>query len=563
MRAETPLPLALLLLAFAARSQDPLQTRLEGVVVDPLHEPVQNAEVVVELDGVAVATTRSDGSGAFLFPKVPAQFVVVRATTDAPDIGAESIDLWGERRGFVTVRTGPARRVGGVVRDDAGNPVPGAWVLASPTPWQRTSSHCTAQADGEGRYELTHVAMGSVNLRAWCDRADTGTFEGRLMDSSDETLDCELPRDEDDWQSYRLDGATPERVALAELRMLAFSAGSPVPLPPALARPRAGEPGRWELRGWARADATAAFVVLDGAIMWPPAHWVEGGLGASTRRFVLGDPECRVTGRLTDAAGKPVAGCALLLQPFGEFVIVNAYRRVAVTAADGSFTVQSPVVAGHKLAIRSMSAGTVLAGNDSNPVWFVGDQEVGKEWRLWAAPADAVRLDVTRDDGTPAPGTYVAVSVRDDHGRERQLGVGVSRLDGSVDIDCLTLPTPVELRLAMNGPEGDGVFDTKIARRGDIRLGKFRLEPPSELRGRVVDAAGAPVAGAPIVIQRVWPPVFQQPIHGVACDRDGNFVIRGLKGGDYTFVLAGPKQPPVFQYHVDAGATTEVELTLR
>ena len=84
--------------------------RLEGQVVDALHQPVANAQVVAELDGEEVARTHSDASGTFVFAKVPQQFVVVRTKSGAPVPGArvwiDSHESWRDRKPLVTDREG-------------------------------------------------------------------------------------------------------------------------------------------------------------------------------------------------------------------------------------------------------------------------------------------------------------------------------------------------------------------------------------------------------------------------------------------------------------------------
>lgn len=554
-------PLASLLLVFAAPAQDPLiRSRLEGRVVDPLHEPVPNAEVVIEHDGIVVATTRSDGDGAFVFPRVPAQFVTVRATTEAPDIGAALVDLWGEGRGFVLVRTGPARRLTGVVRDDRGDPIAGAWVGASPlASMPRSLSHCSGRTDAEGRYELTHVAMGEVQVRAWTAVNDSDAFDGVADGAGDAELDCTVAAGQADWWTFVLENADAEQLARAELRLMAFHSGRHVPLPPELARPRPAEPGRWEVRGWNRADSVHAWVVLDGATMWPGQHVIARGAGTTKRRFRVGDDESRIRGVLRRPDGGPAAGVAILAQPLSGVAGINTQRRAAVSGEDGAFTLQSPVAPAARFAMRSMSPATVLAGNDPNPVWFVANHDPEEHWRLDTRPACSVRFRLEDAAGNPGRGVHATLSVVEGAG-ERVIGTGVTGLDGTARIGCLGLALPARLRVSAFGPDGLGSFEIAAPAGFDVDVGRLRLGPSASLRVVLSDPEGVPLAGARIQIYAL--DHRRQSPFPLTSDRDGRFLVRGLVPGRYRVSVHGGRRWHHEILAVNAGDRAELDITV-
>ncbi|MCA8974838.1 MAG: carboxypeptidase regulatory-like domain-containing protein [Planctomycetes bacterium] len=554
MRERIPLAL---LLAFAAPAQSPTpHARLEGIVIDPLERPVANAAIAVERDGVVVATARSDGDGMFVCSRVPPRFLIVQVTTDAPDAGAAPVDLWGEDRGFVRVRIGPARKLSGIVRDDGGEPIAGALVLTSPTGHGHHYAHCSDRTDADGHYELTHVAMGSVTVRAWTDQHDCAAFSERIRAHGDETLDFSLERDAGIWQTFVLENATPEQLARAELRVLAFATYQ-MPLPPELMRPRAISPGRWEVRGWASTDSIGAWLELDGVTMYPCAQWIEGGVGTTTRRFQCGDADSTITGRLHRDDGEAAPGIALLVQPLAETQLTNAMRRVAISGADGTFAVQAPVVDGDRFALRSLTPSSVVVGNDPSPAWFVETHDPERTWNLAIRDAESIRMRIETETGAPAPGVAIAIDIIETDG-QRTIGTGISLLDGNVTIDGLGLSLPATLAVSARGPAGEAAVAMRAGATQRIDLGTIRLTPTATLDGEVLDDDGAAIPGAQVVISRHTG--NRAEYLSTPADRAGRFRISGLEPGLYNAGVAGPLQPRFVTFRVVPGVTTKTTL---
>lgn len=125
--------------------------------------PVAGARIRLESQAVAGAiarTTASDTAGAFSFENLPAGTYAAVARAGA---------LVGRARQLITVAPGGAfelvlhlargSSVAGVTRDGAGQPVPGALVLAGPE-WAAASS------DGEGHFRLEGLPPGRHRLTA-------------------------------------------------------------------------------------------------------------------------------------------------------------------------------------------------------------------------------------------------------------------------------------------------------------------------------------------------------------------------------------------------------------
>jgi len=370
MNGRSFLCVPLLAFALPAQAPGPGTARLEGQVVDAMHEPVGNALVVAELDGEEIARTQSDGSGTFVFAKVPQQFVVVRATTTAPDIGAVQVDLLGEERGFARVVLMPARKVSGVVKNETGKPVVGAWVLASPSELAELAlATCMGQSDANGRYELTHVAMGPVLLRAWAEGC--AVFDGKADGAADMALDCVVKRDAVQ-HPVVLTGATAGQAAAAARLFVTATRGTmPAPLPPPLARPRPAGVGRWLLCGWP-GDELQVHLTVPGIMVSPARHLIPCPAEATTREFTLGDSTSRLRGKLHGPGDLEAVGMTLVVQPL-RWPVGNAMRFLTVAQEHGTFVVQAPAMIGDGFAVRMLSSTGVLVGNAPNPAWLIGD----------------------------------------------------------------------------------------------------------------------------------------------------------------------------------------------
>ncbi len=554
-------PLVSLLLAFAAPAQISVPTaRLEGHVVDPLHEPVGNAEIIVEYDGVVAARTRSDGNGTFVLPRVPARYVLVTAKADGPQIGAQVIDLWGQSRTYAELRTMPARRITGVVRDDAGAPVANAWVGASPMVAHDLSvAHCTTRSDDQGRFDLSHVGVGFTQVRAWTTQHECAPFLTEIDSNDDVELECVVERGKAIHRTVVLEGATPEQLKITELRVAAFFTDELRPLPPELARPEPVGPGHWELVGWNDIDHMHLWLEGDAVQTWPNAYVVENGRRSVRLRFHVREADAAIQGSVFDAEGNPVVGLGLMTQSL-RAPKVNHARRTATTDANGQFVVQSPVDPGETFAMRSITEDLVLAGNDRNAAWFVQQHQANKHWRLDALPAVRLRLQLEDADGYPAVGTLTHVSHQPERGQPNgrlHIGSGVARLNGHVDIASLALDLPTVLVFDAAGPGGHAQMRLFAQGEGLVDLGKRRLAPAGEISGQVLGKGGEPVTGLYVYVSQ-----FGRESLALVPNRNGRFRARGLQPGNYVVTALHSRTTRTTNHRVsvESGLTTEVEL---
>jgi len=554
-------PLLLLLLALSLSAQAPqvpdlAPSRLEGQVVDAMQQPVGNALVVAQLDGEEVARTQSDATGTFVFAKVPQQFVVVRAITATPDIGAVQVDLLGETRGFARIVLMPARKVTGVVKDDSGKPVAGAWVFASPSDLAALATACCmTQGDANGRYELTHVAMGPVLVRAWAEGCTT--FDGRADGAGDVSLDCVVKRGGGRSHTIVLTGASAEQAAAARLVVTARRGEVSAPIPPPWARLRPIGEGRWVLSGWPRLDALHLHLTVPGATVSPARHVILSTEGPTTREFTVGDPPSCLRGKIAGTAELPAVGLTLVVQPLQE-PLNNAVRFLTVTQADGTFAVQSPAATGEWFALRTLSPTAVLQGNAPNPAWFLAEHSDGHRWPLSLQGAHTIRARLRTAKGSPASGADVTVFATSTAlGTRHAIGVGTTDANGDVEMQCLALPPAIKLDLEVTGPHGFHATTTTPGAAGVTDFGELPLSPAGALFGTVQQKDGGPAAGVRLRVSR--DPGGERDPRIVVTDRSGRYQLTDLPPGDW-YVCRREEPFATQQRAVFAGRTVELSI---
>ncbi|MBL9079140.1 MAG: carboxypeptidase regulatory-like domain-containing protein [Planctomycetes bacterium] len=552
--------------------------RLEGRVVDPRSQPVANAAVAVEVLGDRVAITRTDGEGTFVVGRCPVGPCVVRATTDTPDVGASAVDV--SARAFVVVRTMPARHVAGTVRDANGTPVAGAWVAIAPATARElgvVGSHTTT--DREGVFAFGHVLFGANTLVVWAEGHAGATIVVDGID--DRRLAVQLATDDADPVVVQFEDVPEARLAGATLDVTACAADAVLALPPALRNPTPTAAGRWLLRGWPTTLRVEPRLV-DGTVD-PMQAQIDADARRRTRTFSLADTtRTRVRGVLVAPDGTPVAGVALAVRT--DALHDEPARRVATTAADGSFAFHAPTQRGDEFWLHLDDAHWFVAGQE--PPWrgatadpgqvvrprLAGDGTGLEPLRITATAAIRVRAVVRDDAGAPLPGAEVTLLER---GRTR-VGRGGPRLDGiQYEVQRVRHRSYSNLdgtweppRAALAAGEG---FVVQIAHPAGILrseytaddgpttdLGELRLSAPCSLRGRVSDATGAAMPGAAVRLQTF---AGSERSTVLAADRDGIFCITGLLPGPCIVdPIAGAKAVVL---HLQREGTTEVEVPQR
>lgn len=543
--------LAFVLLVGGAGAQD--AARIEGLVLDPRSRPVANAAVQVEQDGAVIARTQTDAEGLFVVGHLPHRWLVVRATTAAPDVGATTVAFEHGPRVFTHVHTMPARRVSGTVRDDHGQPLAGAWVACTPTGAPELGAlGCHTTSDAAGAFELTHVPFGDNVLRIWCQGFAAAAVP--LDGADDRRVDERLGHDEDAHYCLEVAHATAAELAQAHVVVAAVQLSTPLPLPPAVRRPVQDADGHWWLRGWSDQDQLRARLVLPGACIDPRELVIEPGSVRRKRTFYLesGD-DALLRGSLHSSDGSPVAGVELQVRADAP---ATGLRTEAppwmqhdwlpfTTAADGTFAVRSPVPTGDLLQVRCGNTNTTLriADVDTRATGPGGSLRCSFRRNVPLAfevrRASTLHASLRTADGLPLRGAEVLVRAAAEqpftaidgrgvhfHGAAADVLVtGSTDTEGRVLLARLDLPVGESLMLQVSGPGG---LLAHVFVAGDdalVNLGELRTGAPVRLHGSVL---GANPAGARFALE----------CHSGArsrrlavADREGRFLAEGLVPG--------------------------------
>jgi hypothetical protein len=508
-------------IAFAAAVTAQATARVEGLVVDPHSRPVANAEVTAEVDGVVVARARSDGSGVFLLPRLVRAQVVVRVLAAGPDFGAAAVDLRPRATGVALVRTVPVRSVVGRVRGADGSRVAGAWVACAPKPVP-AAMRLLARNDGpplgtrtlsdaEGRFVLPHVPCGPVLVRVWA--VGHGGFAGTVDGSGAAELDGHLAPPAEASLRFELCDADDRDRAAARL---VVHEPNGVPLPPELRAPPHRQTG-FELMGWPAGEALVGTIELPGTFVEPRRVQAVVGQRVAGRFWCEYGAATRVRGRVLAADGGPAAGVTLRVGVWTPSDLVTA--GAAVTQADGRFDVVAPVSRGKPFLLRvDEEHGALAPAPDAierlyepcpdGAVRLVHRPD--DELTLSLAPRATLTARIVDADGQPVacgavevfaarrfamvrgvrgmpgvqlPGVNVNVAER--------LATGHTRADGTVVVSPFATRGSGDVTLRVAG--GSGFVLARAP--ADQDLGALRVGAAATLRGRVLDAAGQPVAG--------------------------------------------------------------------
>ncbi|MBL8730167.1 MAG: carboxypeptidase regulatory-like domain-containing protein [Planctomycetes bacterium] len=549
------------LLAATAAAQEPT-CRLEGQVVDALQQAVGNAEVTASVDGEVVARTHSDGSGLFVFGRLPYRVVVVQARAAGPDIGVGWLDLLGLRRQFVRVVTQPARAVSGVVRDENGAPIAGAWVTSAPRGEDVTAlAGSIVRADPDGAFQLSHVPFGRNTLRAWAPGYEA--FDDVIAGDSDCAVECRLTTGTRQERVFRLDGATAVQRSAAVLEVTAAHRGFVVPLPPPLRRP-VGSDGTWRLAGWPVADAVQVRVRLDDADVTPAVHQVPADVSGGVRRFAIDrDARARLRGTLTGTAAR--AGlwlCATPLLPSDGPV-----RVLGRTGDGGAFDLPAPTAAETAFALRVLDPDVAIVRQAPNAArcWWQASFVPGHHYEVPVASARHLHLRAVRADGTAVPGAAMQVFLASatEPGRSpvaldrsvQPLLCGTTGSDGTLELDGLDLDPDQELRCFLDAPAGWATVHCTPSTAAHIDLGAVTLTPGATLRVTAKDRAARPFAAARVDVECHW--TLGPATWILRGNRAGCAVLSGLRPQDYR--LCGSAGTPV-GVAIEGDETVDVEV---
>lgn len=295
-------------------------------------------------------------------------------------------------------------------------------------------------------------------------------------------------------------------------------------------------------------------------------------------------PAAVVSGRVVDEAGEPLEGVEVSARQerrFRDLVIVGGVEApyTARTAADGVFLFTSlPSGAAYELAFHregyaeATESLSELAPREEREGLEVvlrrARKGVGTVTDLDEQPVAGATVRLKKADAPGAPGRRIvnrrrgeeeAGETTDGRGRFVVPDLAAGRYDLSASAEGFS---PLTVR-GIEVPEGTD----------DVDLGTVVLAPGLKVHGRVVDGAGAPVAGAGVRVggqdtrRGTMPPqivrmmLLSEPVR-TTTDGEGAFTVSGLKEGQVSLLVSheGFVSEPVSGLAVPSDDVLEVVL---
>lgn len=256
------------------------------------------------------------------------------------------------------------------------------------------------------------------------------------------------------------------------------------------------------------------------------------GLRAPTTEAVevVLSPASRVSGRVVDLQGNPVAGAAVVVRPV-RFLALGGGQAVTTTGSsggrtssgeDGAFVVEEVEPGKADLAAEALGMREKVLRLELPP----GEDLEGVEVVLEEAAAVSGR--VLTEDGEPAIGAELRHAIGELPPGAMILRAPLAVTDGEGRYRIEGLEPGPQTLVARHEAHGRAVRDLDAA-PGENTL-DFQLEGGQTLAGTVVDPYGAPLAGALVRLLSELPSwSYPQTVSGAS----GGFSFIGLQPGSY------------------------------
>ena len=525
----------LLLLLIASPAEVPEPTahgHALGWVIDSSGLPVDGARVRLEPASIDLRRwplshptleARSDSEGAYRFDGVAYGPYRLQASAEGRlDSEAQEIELTPDQpRAEVTLMLEPGVDLSGIALDAAaGTPLAGVEIQAFPL--QRPDNQRASRSGADGRFVIRGLPSGPLRLYAQAE--NFAPLRGLQSEAPAEGIELRLAAPAN-LRGAVLDRATRQPVASFQLGLRRLDSGDPVgenaadhlaypfDSPSGRFRVEGLAPGRYEIEVAAAQLATARFQVE-----LPSAAPIELAL----------EPACRLSGRVTDAAGQPVAGAAVALasHPSPRYL----------SDPNGRFELPDLAPGSARLIIRHPDFAPATLG----PYQLAPQQPLEIEARL--TPGARIEGWAFDAEGEPAAGGVVAARAPD--GSLARAGVGpygFYRTDalapGHYKIALIQRFQPLEL-----GGAEQHQIDLEESEVQQVDFGVRGCRVDGVVRMHANGAGGGLLRWTPALADRT-----DAPIRELRIGRDGGFRTPPLVPGLYQVALLSATQDRLVQ----------------
>ncbi len=537
----------------------------DGLVVDVRDsKPVSGVRIVVGSSGsvgrfvsansrAPYDRTKTDDEGRFHVRGMPEGEVgTVEATAEGYTKGAFSVRILGGKvtPGPVVVRLTPGGRVVGVVRDPLGKPVEGAIAYVMPesaiglrknprvSSWSTDGGHseaARATTDAKGQYVVANLPLDEVYVAV----ADGDGF-ARSEEAAGLRLHLQRLEATADLALRKPAGLV---VRLVDLDGKPVVEPAQVQLGEMLGGARKTAPDAGNEYRFAELNLGETPISVNSPSFRPAKATAALEAGVTTDLVVRLDPGAAVEGVVVDEDGKAVADAEVSVAPVAGNEKAPAFdddlwylmdAREAKTDASGLFRVGG-LASGDVLVGAEKHAR--LAGATLRPKEVLRLRAPAKDVRLVVVALGSAALRLVTPDGAPYAGAAYVLRAR--HGGSRGGGSQPVK-DGVLVVDGLPVG-PVDLDVSVEGyAPVQRTFDARLRDRVD--LGEVRLDAGVDVRGRVLDLLGNPLAGARVAAEGRF--------DGVAADARGAFVLPHMPRAAVRVVASADG-------FLDAGASAE------
>ncbi|MFT7536639.1 MAG: hypothetical protein ACI85K_002593 [Hyphomicrobiaceae bacterium] len=609
LSAGLTMALAMTALAMTATGQAdanaPASHAVRGVVWSPTLEPVPNATVTLRAaDWSVLKAAKTDASGAFLISgltKLPAYCCATapglhsgceltpsaystaslfpsasfpstsfpsasRPSAPSPAASSPASAQPPESQSpvYVDIKLYAAARIRGVVKDDAGNPVKGAQVIAA---FDHASSLLQrgqleeATTDDKGYFSLAKVPLGDITVRASADGFEYSQSEVYLRGDREVTVVMQRGKGRD--LVVTVKGVPKERLADVSCSM---SIHRPYPepamiLPQRLLKGSLDANGEWVISGLPL-NVELSMIKVSAPGMHFDKQWQTVAAGKNGKvTFELDSSNApklapqvpgnvenpTLHGVLLDEKRRPMSDMQVLVYSTGTDA------RHAVTDELGRFASNAKYTPGARISFSIHNPDWVLL--DDEPSYYRPSQTVRIEYvtdmvaTLTATPATKFSGKVTASRGVDVAGLLVVLESAEpgsgSAGTRMTLGRATTDIDGKFLIEGLpSLKEPAWFVISgMRGVGTAGPYKTKGKQL--VKNVRLKLRKPVMVTGTAVDKKGDPIPGARIRLIKPNGRSGRLSYFGLdtLTDAEGRFAFCGMQPDEYTLQvrIRGPK----------------------